>query len=165
MSPVLTTRFAMCLVGWLMAETAWSQATVKEPPSEEALAAFEKLLSGSVLEGHFIDSSEPRSESPELVAERYEISRVRKLPRGNLWLFEARIVYGEHNVTVPIPLPVEWAGTTPVITLDQVSIPGLGTFDARVLIDGERYAGTWRHDQHGGHLFGRIRKSKSPARP
>jgi hypothetical protein len=44
--------------------------------------------------------------------------------------------------------------------LDNVAIPGLGTFDARVIIDGNRYAGTWTHGEVGGHMFGKIEKIK-----
>jgi hypothetical protein len=51
---------------------------------------------------------------------------------------------------------VKWAGKTPVITLDNVTIPGLGTFSSRVVIDGPLYAGTWQHDAVGGHMFGKI---------
>ena len=67
-----------------------------------------------------------------------------------------RIQYGEHDLTVPVPVRIQWAGKTPVITLDRVAIPGLGTFDARVVIHDRKYAGMWRHDEVGGHLFGKI---------
>jgi hypothetical protein len=55
-------------------------------------------------------------------------------------------------------LDVKWAGTTAVITLDDLTIPGLGTFSSRVVIDDGKYAGTWRHDKVGGHLFGVVEK-------
>ena len=44
----------------------------------------------------------------------------------------------------------------PVITLDNLWIPGMGRFSSRVLIHDGRYSGTWSHDEVGGHLFGRI---------
>jgi hypothetical protein len=126
-------------------------------------AAFDQLMSGSVLEGRFsVDGQEG-----ELKQERYEIADVSKIPGGDLWLFKTRIRYGDHDVTVPLPLPVIWAGDTPVIVVNQVAIPGMGTFDANVVIAGERYAGTWQHGEVGGHLFGRIiaptKKSKPDA--
>ena len=31
-------------------------------------------------------------------------------------------------------------------------------FSARILFYGDRYAGTWQHDQVSGHMFGRIKK-------
>jgi hypothetical protein len=63
------------------------------------------------------------------------------------------------SVDLTVPVQVKWAGNTPVITVDSVTIPGLGTFSARVLLDGARYAPTWSHDEKGGHLFGVIERS------
>jgi hypothetical protein len=78
------------------------------------------------------------------------------LPEGDKWLFDCRIKYGQHNVAVPLPIDVKWADETPIITLDDLTIPGMGTFSARVVLHDKKYAGTWRHDQVGGHLFGTI---------
>ena len=71
-------------------------------------------------------------------------------------MIHARIEYGGHDVTVPIPVRIEWAGDTPVISLTDVEVPGLGTFTARVLFYRGRYAGTWQHGETGGSQFGRI---------
>ena len=49
--------------------------------------------------------------------------------------------------------------STPVITLTELTIPALGTFSARVVIDNGKYAGTWTHGDVGGHMFGVIRRS------
>ena len=122
----------------------------------ERFTRFSQALADVVFSGHFTmdDSSNARQE------ERYEIHRVTKLDKGDYWLFHVRIKYGSYDVTLPLPLEVKWAGQTPVIILDQVTIPGLGTFDARVIIDGKRYAGTWTHGGAGGHLFGKIEKKE-----
>ena len=114
--------------------TVWSQVENDVPPPAEDADAkndhyteFSKKLSNSALVGHFtIDGQkgEPKEE-------RYELKRVTKMPNGDYWLFRARIRYGDHDVTVPLPLQVVWSGSTPVITLDSVTIPGLGTFSAR----------------------------------
>jgi hypothetical protein len=37
-------------------------------------------------------------------------------------------------------------------------------FSARVLLDGARYAGTWSHDEKGGHLFGAIERDGAEAK-
>ena len=42
--------------------------------------------------------------------------------------------------------------------MQDLSIPGLGTFSAHVVIDGQKYAGTWAHGKVGGHLYGKISK-------
>ena len=114
--------------------------------------ALTEKLSGSIWKGQFsIDGN-----GGDLREERYEVTSVTKLPTGDMWLFKARIKYGDHDVTVPLPLKVAWAGKTPMIVVDQLTVPGLGTFDAHVLISGNRYAGTWQHGDVGGHLFGTI---------
>ena len=82
------------------------------------------------------------------------------MAQGDFWLFTARIKYGKRDVTLPMPIPVKWAGDTPVISLDNLTLPGLGTFSAHVVIDGDKYAGTWAHGQVGGHMFGTIAKAK-----
>lgn len=129
-------------------------------PTEETKKlydAFAKKMTNSTLVGNFTVDGQTGS----LTEERYDLKSVSKMPRGDYWLFKARIRYGDHDVTVPLPLEVKWAGQTPVITLNNVPIPGLGTFDARVLIDGNRYAGTWQHGEVGGLLFGRVETSST----
>jgi len=92
-------------------------------------------------------------------AEHYEILSAEKAEEGDYWNLVVRIKYGEHDMTMPLPpIEIKWAGETPVITVDQVTIPALGTFDARVVIRGGQYAGVWKHDAVGGHLFGKIEK-------
>lgn len=94
--------------------------------------------------------------------EEYTIYKVEKLPEGDKWLFHSRIKYGQHDLAVPLPIDVKWADETPVITLDDLTIPGLGTFSSRVVIHDSKYAGMWRHDKVGGHLFGTIEKNDMP---
>lgn len=116
-------------------------------------ASFTEAMTNVKLVGAFtVDGPE----EGKLVRDEYTISSVTKAPKGDLWIVSARIRYGTVDLTVPVPVEVKWAGKTPVITLDAVTIPGLGTFSSRVVIDGTRYAGTWQHDAVGGHMFGKI---------
>ena len=89
---------------------------------------------------------------------RYELSQVAKTG-DDVWLFKARIVYGEHDSTWPMYLEVKWAGDTPVITLTDLALAG-GTYTARVLIYRGQYAGIWSAGDHGGQLFGRVEKKE-----
>ncbi|EAQ82665.1 hypothetical protein [Blastopirellula marina] len=132
-----------------------------EPNAEQKalFAKFSETLTGATLVGKFTVVG--RDMSPK--EERYEIRSVHKLEEGDLWLFNARVKYGENDAVIPMPLEVKWAGKTPVITLEDVAIPGLGTFSAHVVIDGDKYAGTWTHGEVSGHLFGLIEKTKSAA--
>jgi hypothetical protein len=117
-------------------------------------AKFVEMLSGATLEGTYT-STAPGSDPTKLSRERYTIGEVKKIA-GNIWLIPARIEYGDHDVTLPITVPVKWAGDTPVIVVDNVGLPGFGTVSARVMFFADHYAGYWRHGEHGGHLFGTI---------
>lgn len=88
--------------------------------------------------------------------EEYVISKCESLPAANMFRLTARIKYGQIDQQVPMEVKILFAGKTPVITLDSLWIPGMGTFDARVLIRRDHYAGTWKHGEVGGHLFGTI---------
>lgn len=135
-------------------------AEAAQPPLNEAEKKFQQTLSGAALVGYFTDSNNRHAAPKE---ERYTIHQVSKIG-GNLWLFQARIQYGERDLTLPLPLRVEWAGKTPVITLDNLPVPPLGSFSARVVIHEGKYAGTWSGGDHGGHLFGRV-EPQQPSKP
>lgn len=114
---------------------------------------FEKLLSGVQLVGFFTRDNAPSDASP--APDRYTITRVSRIRDGQ-FRFDAVIHYGGRDFPIAIALPVKWAGDTPLITLTDLAIPGMGVYTARVLFSGGRYAGTWSGGDHGGHLFGNI---------
>ena len=117
---------------------------------------FRQSLSGATLVGYFTVGDQK-----DLRGEKYTITKVSKIP-GGLWLFQVRIQYGARDVTLPLPLNVQWAGDTPVITLTDLSIPGIGTYTARVLIYRDQYAGTWSGTDVGGQMFGRVVRETNP---
>ncbi|MDA2927608.1 hypothetical protein MYX78_10345 [Acidobacteria bacterium AH-259-G07] len=112
---------------------------------------FQESMSGVILDGFF----KTNDAGNELRKEKYSITKVSKLA-GEYWIFQARIQYGDRDVTLPIPVTIKWAGDTPVLTLTDATIPGLGTFTTRVLFYGGQYVGVWRHGEHTGQHFGRI---------
>ena len=137
---------------------AYNAATIDQAELEKK---FAENLSGVVFSGSY--SITTRGEEKPAQMEKYTIQRVSKVKdRGDYWLFAARIQYGKNDLTIPLTLQVKWAGDTPVITLTDLTIPGLGTFTSRVMIYGDRYAGTWQHDKTGGHLWGKIVKIDKP---
>jgi hypothetical protein len=129
----------------------------------ELEAAFTKMLSGATLEGSFT-STGAGSDPTRLSSEKYTLGDVKKI-QGNIWLIPARIEYGEHDVTLPLTLPIRWAGDTPVIVVDNVGLAGFGTVSARVMFFDGHYAGYWKHGKRGGHLFGTIRPGDEKAAP
>ena len=132
------------------------QAVAKVP---EKFAALAKSLSGATLVVHF-DMSGTEKDT-DLKQERYELTNVRHV-KDDQWLFMARIQYGEHDMTLPLTLPVHWAGDTPIISIDKMPIPSLGTYTARVMIYSDHYAGFWSGGDHGGHLFGIVERVQVP---
>ena len=144
----------------LAAENEPTRASDQPKPDrdrKELFAQFESLLKKSSMIGTFTIDGDREGRR---IDERYDISRVVKQPEGDYWVFYSRIKYGDHDVTLPIPVQIKWAGNTPVITVDNLAIPGLGTFDSRVVISDNKYAGTWRHGKVGGLMFGHIKKQE-----
>ena len=146
-------------------------AVAEQPPTAIADRAelekqFAATMSGATLIGNYtmgsLDKPKADDTAPERKQDRYTLGKVAKLA-GDKWLIETRIQYGTHDVTVPLALEVKWAGDTPVITLTDLTIPGLGTFSARVLFYRNQYAGTWSHGDKGGLLFGRVEPVKGEA--
>ena len=137
---------------------AETEATAKQAA---LFKQFEKTLTNAEMTGQFTLVGK---EVPP-IKESYTIHSVKKMSQGDYWVFTARIKYGKKDITLPMPLQVKWAGNKPVIYLDNVTIPGLGTFSSYTVIDGDKYAGTWQHGDVGGHMFGTITpaKPKAPA--
>ncbi|MDX1963303.1 MAG: hypothetical protein SFX18_09130 [Pirellulales bacterium] len=132
--------------------------TAKNEEKNHALQAqreanFAKLMSGATLEGSFTSRDQP-GQAPQ--ADKYTLGKVSHV-KGDLWRFETRIQYGKTDVTVPLTLRVVWAEDTPIISLDKMLIPGVGTFTSRVMIFNNSYAGMWDGGgDHGGLMFGKI---------
>jgi len=125
--------------------------------SEQATreTAFEESMRNVVLEGSFTVTGR---DDDARRTERYEIEKAVHLA-GDVWTFHARIQYGEHDVTAPIPVRLVWADDTPMVTLTDISIPGLGDdFTARVVFFRDHYSGMWWHGETGGNMFGVIRR-------
>lgn len=127
------------------------------PEQKERYKQLEEMLTGAKLTGRFTVIGKEQDDLPK---EEYTILSATKAEEGDGWLLKARIKYGDKDAVFPVPVFVLWAGKTPVITLDKITIPGLGTFSSRVVLHDGKYAGTWQHDDVGGHLFGTIEKVK-----
>jgi hypothetical protein len=121
----------------------------RKPPELEK--QFAQMMTGAALVGHStLDGKEGLSGE-----ERCSIDRVTKVG-GDVWMFRARMKLEGHEIPVPIPVTIKWAGDTPVIEVTDIGIPGMGSYTARVILYRDRYAGTWSGKDHGGQLFGAI---------
>ena len=149
-------RKPMSLAGLVTTFALAAAGCSREPaPGAEAQAerdrAFEEMMTNVTLVG------QSTSFDREGIAgkEEYVIEKVSRVA-GDRWLFQTTMKLGSGDVTVPIPITVLWAGDTPVITLTDLSIPGMGSYSARVLLFRDHYSGTWMGGEHGGHVFGDI---------
>ncbi|WP_425396407.1 hypothetical protein [Aeoliella sp.] len=140
---------------------AQETAEAEEVTINEQEAKLSEMLTGATLHGFFTVTRDGDDDTPpRLRGERYDLVEVRKVDNKGNWLFKARIRYGDHDVTLPMTLPVKWAGDTPVVVVDNIGFPGLGTYSARVLFHAGHYAGHWNGADHGGNLFGTIEKNE-----
>lgn len=121
-------------------------------------AAFAQQMSGCRMVGKFtLDGSNKPAQ-----AETYTLGKVEKV-RDEKWRIEAKIEYQDKSATVPLTVDVFWADDTPTIQVTKLSVPGLGTYSARVVIYGDRYAGIWSGKSYGGHMFGKVESAQSDA--
>ena len=134
---------ALLAAGCVSAQTSTLTALEKE---------FQDTLTGVLLQGQ-----SSRDGSPGVSDDKYEIEKVVKTG-DDQWTFYARVEARGQSMVVPLPLQVKWAGDTPVITLTDQALPGMGTYTARVLVYRGQYAGTWSGRNGGGKVFGRIVK-------
>jgi hypothetical protein len=169
--PRFATLFAASLLIYsatavVAAEPAASATPAPTQPAREA--ALAEMLSGATLEGSFTVSSLASKDGgsgqngTRLAREKYTLGEVKKLD-GNLWLLPTRIQYGDKDLQIPITLPIEWAGDTPVVVVDNLGLPGLGTVSARVMFFADHYAGYWQHGDASGNLFGVIHRAPPKA--
>lgn len=152
---VITTAVLLCL-----GAASKPPAGSKQPKLSAAEEKFSNLLSNCILNGRWCTTSKGKLD--EEYQEKYTIQGATKTAEDR-WTIHAHIEFAGKSLTVPIPVRLRWAGDTPVITLDKVSVPGFGVYSGRVLIFENTYAGTWSVKDRGGMLHGMIEKGPVPA--
>lgn len=149
-------------IGWISGVTGVGRTVPIEELSERERAFAERMQNVDLV-GHFTIGNIEGLEEVEGVSrdknpERYEIASVAKIEgEGDRWRFDVRVVYMTVDVTVPVVVPLVWAGDTPMVSITDFDLPGLGeNFGSRVLFYDDRYAGTWDHGPYGGLMYGVI---------
>ncbi len=120
---------------------------------------FREMMTNAVLSGTWQmtrgEGLEGKAPLGKARPEKYTVDSVKKI-LGDRWVVTARIQYADKDVRIPIPIRVVWAEDTPIITLDEIKIPLIGAYSARVMIYRNFYAGTWFGSNYGGVLSGQI---------
>ena len=136
-------------------------APAADAPADQAALdeSFKKALTGATLSGRWrtVEGGKLGEEGEE----KYTIQSVAKAG-ADLWIVVARIQYGGKDVSIPVPVRVKWAGDTPVISVTDAGLPGLGTYTARVMVYRDVYTGAWFGPGHGGLLSGAILREAKP---
>jgi hypothetical protein len=133
------------------------------PSREQLEKEFQESLTGATLEGVWQMTGEGglKGTTPltDPKPDKYTVSSATRLKDDN-WVIHARIQFGDKDVTVPVLVRVVWAEDTAVITLNDLSIPMVGTYSARVMIHHGFYSGVWYCGErnYGGVMQGRIIK-------
>jgi hypothetical protein len=141
---------AVCSLGRAQQATAPAASQPDRATLEKDLA---ERLSGARLTGYYMSDGQegpPRHDS-------YTLRKVEKR-EGDKWLVTAVMSYGQQSMAIPLEIPIYWAGDTPVISVTNFNIMGMGSYTARVMLYKDHYAGTWSSATHGGYLWGRIEK-------
>jgi len=138
---------------WILSVLILAAMPQQPAPAVDMTAAekeFQQMLTNVVLEGFFTVGN-----GTELFPDRYVIDSVTKVKDG-IWRFAARVQYNKKDIAIAIPVPVFFAGDTPVISLTRQAVQSLGTYDTRLVIYKGGYAGTWGGGETGGKMFGNI---------
>lgn len=140
----------------------------RKPPDRAALERdFEKTLTNVTLKGSWRltrrDEKTGQTVLGEPREETYAIESAHKA-EDDWWVIKARVQFsmGEGqaaDVTLPVRVRVVWSEDTPIITLDETVLPGLGAYGARVMIYRDSYAGVWFGRGYGGVMAGQIVKT------
>jgi hypothetical protein len=139
------------------AKPATDAAAKPAPTQEELEAKFIATLSKATFTGRWCLVQDGKL-TPEK-EEKYTILGAKKL-EGDSWMIGSKMNYGGKEIVAPIPVKVKWAGDTAVIIVDKLTIPGGGTYSARVLVYEKTYAGTWSGGDKVGLLSGMITNKK-----
>ena len=136
--------------GWVSGRLGMGSSPVDPVSLTDLERRFTERMRDVMLVGSFAVDGRENATPRE---DRYRIESVEKVG-PDLWRFRA--VVGDGDGVIPIVVPIQWIGDTPMLIMTDASLPGMGTFTVRLFFYGDRYAGTWQHGEAGGLMSGRI---------
>lgn len=120
-----------------------------------ALTAQEKEFQDSMT--NVMEGGATRDGKEGVSSDKYNIVKVEKTG-PDAWTFHVKVNMKGTELVLPLPIDMKWAGDTPVISITDKTLPGMGTYTARVVIYRGNYAGTWSGAHGGGKVFGKLTK-------
>jgi len=157
------------VVTWLgVGEQASGQNQVTEPPKDSRKSTtatnkplpsdpeerFIALFTNATLSGRWARLKDGVL-GEERTGDKYTIVSVVKRD-GDSWTVNAKMKYGEKELILPVPVRMKFTGDTAVLMVEDLGMPGGGTYTARLLIFERTYSGTWKDQRGGGMLYGTI---------
>jgi hypothetical protein len=137
-----------------------TEDTPKAPDSGQKASAsdpaekFRLLFTKAYLSGRWAPLKEGEL-GEERTGDRYQIVSATR-GTGDNWIIKAKLNYHGQEIEMPVPVRMKFDGDTSILMVDDLPIPGGGTFTARLLIYGRTYSGTWKDQRGGGMLYGTI---------
>ena len=113
--------------GWLVGRLGIGSVVEPSLLTDLERQFTERMREVSLVGSFTVAGREDRTPRPD----RYDISSVEKVG-DNLWRFNAGMQCCGINGTIPIVVPMQWNGDTPMIMMTDTSLPGVGTFTVRV---------------------------------
>jgi hypothetical protein len=129
-------------------------ATTQKPLPSDPEERFKTLFTKATLSGRWARLKDGML-GEERSGDKYTILSVVKRD-GDNWTVNAKMKYGEKELIIPVPVRMKFVGDTAILMVEELAIPGGGTYTARLLIFERTYSGTWKDQRGGGMLHGTI---------
>jgi hypothetical protein len=129
-------------------------ATAQKPLPADPEERFKLLFTKSYLSGRWAPLKDGAL-GEERSGDKYQIVSVAK-GNGDNWTVSAKLKYHDQEFVMPFPVRMKFDGDIAILIVDDLKIPGGGTYTARLLIYERTYSGTWKGQRGGGMLYGTI---------
>jgi len=139
-------------------DTAKAADPAQKPLPADPEERFKVLFTKSYLSGRWAPLKDGAL-GEEKTGDKYYIASVAK-GSGDNWIVNAKMKYRDQEMVIPIPVQMKFAGDVAILEVNNLGIPGGGTYTARLLIYERTYSGTWKGQRGGGMLYGTITKEE-----
>lgn len=121
--------------------------------------SLQRVLSGATLSGLLSPAGNHQPTQAAVL-----VKQLQKAAGPHDWLFQIAITAGGKEQECSVKGDVHWHGSTPVLTMHDVEIPGVGQVSGKLMIHNRLFAATWVHEGVRGHAWGdvAVRSAQQP---